>query len=153
MSPARTICAIATFVVAVGIIVLIRLDQLNFVGTYSRIAVVVIGLFACIGFLGAIHGGSTLDVSLRQLRRWRGPFIPLWTQRIPFESIKKVNIGPGMRPGSVQSARKHDYSYHVAILRDEGALAVRWTKSLDDARHYAGLIAEVVGCPSEENAG
>ncbi len=151
MSPTRTNCAIATFLVAVGIIILIRLNQLNFVGAYSRIAVSVMSLFACFGFFGAIQGGSTLDIPLRQLRRWRGPFIPLWTQRIPFESIKNVNIGPGMRPGSVQPARQYDYSYHVAILRDNGALAVRWTKSLDDARHYAGLIADVVGCPLEEN--
>ena len=151
MAPTRTIFAIATFVVAVGIIILIRLDHLNFVSAYPRIAIAFVSLFACIGFFGAIHGGCTLDVSSRQLSRWRGPFIPIWTQRIAFDSIQRITIGPGMRPGSVQAARKWDHSYHVAILTDQEPLVVRWTKSVEDARHYAGLIADVVGCPSEES--
>lgn len=151
MAPTRTVFAIALFFIAVGIILLIRLDQLNFMRAYQTAAVTIVSVFACIGFLGANHGGSTLDVSTRQLIRWRGPFVPIWTQRIAFDAIQQINIGPGFRPGSIQAARKYDYSYHVAIVTDQGPIVVRLTKSQNDARHYAGLIAEAVGCPSRES--
>jgi hypothetical protein len=142
--------AITTFLVSAGLLILIRLNLVPIVAPYSQFAVVIISLLACLSFFGAMHGGTILKISVRELHRWRGPFIPLWTQRISFESIRKVQIGPGIYPGSAQAARRRDYSFHVAVVCHGGPVIVRWTNSLDDAKHYAGLIARVVGCPAEE---
>ena len=128
-----------------------RLNLLQIVAPYSQLAVLIISLLAFLSFFGAMHGGTIVEVSLRELHRWRGPFIPLWTQRISFESIRKVQIGPGIHPGSAQAARRRDHSYHVAIVSSGGPVIVRWTNSRDDAKHYASLIARVVGCPAEEH--
>ena len=151
MTPKRTIMAITTFLVSAGLLVLIRVNLLQIVAPYSQLAVLIISLLVFLSFFGAMHGGTVLEVSLRELHRWRGPFIPLWTQRIPFESIRKVRIGPGIHSGSAQAARRRDHSYHVAVVSSGGPVIVRWTNSLDDAKHYASLIARVVGCPAEEH--
>ena len=151
MTPKRTIMAITTLLVSAGLLILIRLNLLPIVAPYSQFAVVIISLPAFLSFFGAMHGGTILKVSLRELHRWRGPFIPLWTQRISFESIRKVQVGPGIYPGSAQAARRRNHSYHVAVISNRGPVIVRWTNSLDDAKHYAGLIARVAGCPAEEH--
>ena len=78
-------------------------------------------------------------------------FIPLWTQRMPLQSIQKVRIGPGEQPGSAQAAAQRNHSYPVAVVGNGGPVIVRWTNSFDDANHYASLIAGGVGCPAEEH--
>jgi hypothetical protein len=151
MAPARTVLSLLLFLVTAGLIVnLIRLKQLYPARKDPGVAVAVLGVFAVIGFFGAVRGGVTLDLMKRRLTRWWGPFVPVQKRHIVFGAIRVVQVGPGLRPGYPQAARARAHSYHVAVRTDQGTTVVRWGRSIDDVRRRARLISEAVGCPMED---
>jgi hypothetical protein len=151
MAPAKTVLCLIVFVVASALIAnLFRLKHLYPDRRDPGIAVAVLGVFAVIGFIGAVRGGATLDVTNRRVTRWWGPFIPVRKRHVGFDAIRSVTIGPGLRPGYPQAARARDASYHASLRTDQEDTVVRWGRSLEDVRHSARLISEAVGCPIED---
>jgi hypothetical protein len=151
MPATRSILMAIVFLASTALIInLVRLKRLDPQRPDPGLAVAVIGVFAVMGFFGAVRGGATIDNANLRITRWWGPFFPVRESHIPFDAIRSVRIGPGLRPGQPQAAHAAHRSYHAAVQTDKGATVVRLAKDLDDVRRHASLIADAVGCTIDE---
>ena len=118
----RFYAVLTTLVFLVAVIALVRAFREHHLDPHQRVPTVYVLLVAGVmwaSFFAAVRGGATLDVGKRQLLRWWGPMVPLKITRVPFDSIRAIRIGGGLRPGSPKPARQRGRWYHVSVHTEE----------------------------------
>ena len=100
-----------------------RLNLLQIVAPYSQSAIVIISLLAFLSFFGAMHGGIILEVSLRELHRWRRHLFRYGRNECLYSPSKKSGLGRENSP--VQHRLRHN-----EIIRTPSLSSVTGDRSL-----------------------